>query len=206
MPDITILAIFIPTFFVISLSPGLCMSLAMTLGMTIGVKKTLYMMLGEVFGVALVAVLAVVGVASVMIQYPSVFTILKWVGGAYLFYLGVKMWITKVQLATDKDLGYREIPASKLVLQGFVTAIANPKGWAFMISILPPFLNLAKPLPIQLAVLVSIIMMSELICMLIYANGGKWLRRILNNGNHAQWINRIGGGLLGSIGIWLAFS
>jgi homoserine/homoserine lactone efflux protein len=43
-----------------------------------------------------------------------------------------------------------------------------------------------------------------LVCMLIYANGGKWLRRILNKGNQAQWINRIGGGLLAAIGVWLA--
>ncbi|MFT6269266.1 MAG: threonine/homoserine/homoserine lactone efflux protein [Alphaproteobacteria bacterium] len=206
MPEFTILAIFIPTFFVISLTPGMCMSLAMTLGMTIGVKKTLYMMLGEVFGVALVAVLAVIGVASVMIQYPTVFTILKWVGGTYLLYLGIKMWMTKVHIEADTQMSYRKITPTKLILQGFVTAIANPKGWAFMISLLPPFLDIAKPLPIQLLVLVSIIMMSELICMLIYANGGKWLRRILNKGNHAQWINRIGGALLAIIGVWLALA
>ncbi|MFT4652946.1 MAG: homoserine/homoserine lactone efflux protein [Patiriisocius sp.] len=206
MPEFTILAIFIPTFFVISLTPGMCMSLAMTLGMTIGVRKTFYMMLGEICGVALVAVLAVIGVASVMIQYPTVFTLLKWVGGAFLLYLGVKMWMTKVHIETDMLMSYRKITPNKLILQGFVTAVANPKGWAFMISLLPPFLDIAKPLPIQLLVLVSIIMMSELVCMLIYANGGKWLRRLLNKGDHAQWINRIGGGLLVVIGVWLAFS
>jgi homoserine/homoserine lactone efflux protein len=206
MPEFTILAIFIPTFFVISLTPGMCMSLAMTLGMTIGVRKTFYMMLGEICGVALVAVLAVIGVASVMIQYPTVFTLLKWVGGAFLLYLGVKMWMTKVHIETDMLMSYRKITPNKLILQGFVTAVANPKGWAFMISLLPPFLDIAKPLPIQLLVLVSIIMMSELVCMLIYANGGKWLRRLLNKGDHAQWINRIGGGLLAVIGVWLAFS
>ncbi|MFT5669799.1 MAG: homoserine/homoserine lactone efflux protein [Glaciecola sp.] len=206
MPEFTILAIFIPTFFVISLTPGMCMSLAMTLGMTIGVRKTFYMMLGEICGVALVAVLAVIGVASVMIQYPAVFTLLKWVGGAFLLYLGVKMWMTKVHIETDMLMSYRKITPNKLILQGFVTAVANPKGWAFMISLLPPFLDIAKPLPIQLLVLVSIIMMSELVCMLIYANGGKWLRRLLNKGDHAQWINRIGGGLLVVIGVWLAFS
>jgi homoserine/homoserine lactone efflux protein len=182
------------------------MSLAMTLGMTIGVRKTFYMMLGEICGVALVAVLAVIGVASVMIQYPTVFTLLKWVGGAFLLYLGVKMWMTKVHIETDMLMSYRKITPNKLILQGFVTAVANPKGWAFMISLLPPFLDIAKPLPIQLLVLVSIIMMSELVCMLIYANGGKWLRRLLNKGDHAQWINRIGGGLLAVIGVWLAFS
>lgn len=204
MPEFTVLAIFIPTFFVISLTPGMCMSLAMTLGMTIGVKKTLFMMLGEVFGVALVAVLAVFGVASVMIQYPTLFTLFKWVGGCYLIYLGLKLWLTKIYIELDKEILTGSISPIKLISQGFITAVANPKGWAFMISLLPPFLDITKPLPFQLAILVSIIMVSELVCMLIYANGGKWLRRLLNKGNQAQWINRIGGGLLIIIGVWLA--
>lgn len=204
MPDFAILAVFIPTFFVISLTPGMCMSLAMTLGMTIGVKKTLYMMLGEVIGVALVALLAVAGVASIMIQYPNLFTLFKWLGGGYLVYLGIKMWLTKVHIEIGKELLTTEITPSKLITQGFITAVANPKGWAFMISLLPPFIDIAKPLPFQLVILVTIIMISELVCMLIYANGGKWLRGILNKGNQAQWINRIGGGLLAAIGIWLA--
>ena len=48
MPELSLLLIFIPTWFLVSLSPGLCMSLAMTLGMTVGYKKTLWMMLGEI--------------------------------------------------------------------------------------------------------------------------------------------------------------
>jgi len=206
MPDFTVLVIFIPTFFLISLTPGMCMSLAMTLGMTIGVKKTLYMMAGEVIGVALVAILAVIGVASIMIQYPTAFTIFKVIGGLYLTYLGIKMWISKVHVELNTAIPLSSITPIKLTTQGFVTAVANPKGWAFMISLLPPFLDIAKPLPIQLLVLVFIIMISELICMLLYANGGKWLRQLLNKSDKAQWINRIGGGLLVLIGVWLAFS
>ncbi|GAB56470.1 lysine exporter protein LysE/YggA [Glaciecola punicea ACAM 611] len=182
------------------------MSLAMTLGMTIGVKKTLYMMAGEVIGVALVAILAVIGVASIMIQYPTAFTIFKVVGGLYLTYLGIKMWISKIYVELDTAIPLSSITPIKLTTQGFVTAVANPKGWAFMISLLPPFLDIAKPLPIQLLVLVFIIMISELICMLLYANGGKWLRQLLNKSDKAQWVNRIGGGLLVLIGVWLAFS
>ena len=82
MPDYAVLAVFIPTFFFVSITPGMCMTLAMTLGMSIGVRRTLWMMLGELVGVALVAIAAVLGVASIMLNYPQVFDILKWVGGA----------------------------------------------------------------------------------------------------------------------------
>ena len=84
MPDMTVLAVFIPTWFFISITPGMCMTLAMTMGMSVGVTRTLWMMLGEVLGVATVAILAVLGVASLMLNYPSLFAWFKWIGGVYL--------------------------------------------------------------------------------------------------------------------------
>ncbi len=66
-----LLGMFIPTFFFVSITPGMCMTLALTLGMTIGYKRTLWMMIGELVGVAVVSVSAVVGIAAVMLTYPS---------------------------------------------------------------------------------------------------------------------------------------
>ena len=69
--------VFIPTFFFVSVTPGMCMTLALSLGMTVGVRRTLWMMVGELVGVGLVACLAVVGVAAVMLQYPQLFQLLR---------------------------------------------------------------------------------------------------------------------------------
>ncbi len=140
MIDVAALAVFIPTFFFVSITPGMCMTLAMTLGMSIGVRRTLWMMVGELLGVATVAVAAVLGVASIMLNYPDTFAILKWVGGAYLIYIGINMWRAKGKMAVDTQ-STTAVSRYSLFSQGFVTAIANPKGWAFMISLLPPFIN-----------------------------------------------------------------
>jgi threonine/homoserine/homoserine lactone efflux protein len=202
MPDFAVLAVFIPTFFFVSITPGLCMTLAMTLGMSLGVRRTLWMMLGEVLGVAAVAIAAVLGVATMMLNYPQVFVLLKWLGAFYLGYVGLKMFVAKTHIGSLKKTAAN--PANMaLVSQGFITAIANPKGWAFMISLLPPFLSIDKPLTTQLAVLVGIIMCSEFICMLAYASGGKSLRLLLNKGNNLRWLNRIAGSLLIGVGLWL---
>lgn len=203
MPDIAVLAVFIPTFFFVSITPGLCMTLAMSLGMSVGLRRTMWMMLGEVMGVALVAIAAVMGVAALMLNYPQLFNIFKWIGGAYLIYLGIKMWRDNAIGLSNQAIV--KVPSNfNLFSQGFITAIANPKGWAFMIALLPPFLSLAKPLNIQLAVLVAIIMCSEFTCMMVYAAGGKSLRKLLSKGNNLIWLNRIAGGLLMLVGIWLA--
>lgn len=203
MLDISLLAVFIPTFFIVSITPGMCMTLAMTLGMTIGIKRTMWMMLGEVLGVAIVAISAVLGVASMMLNYPQAFVLLKWLGGAYLIYIGFNMWRSKATLNLD-DQTQERISKKALFNQGFVTAIANPKGWAFMISLLPPFINIDYALAPQLTILVAVILLSEFVCMMAYATGGKSLRLFLSRGDNIKWINAIAGSLMVAVGVWLA--
>ena len=180
------------------------MTLAMTLGMTVGVRRTMYMMLGELIGVAVVAVAAVAGVASVMLKYPSVFEIVKYIGGAYLAFLGFQMWQSKGKMAIDI---HAEIEVGRLTLfmQGLVTAISNPKGWGFMIALLPPFISTELPIVPQMLVLLSIIILSEFVCMMIYASGGKTLRVFLSTGSNVKIMNRISGSLMIGVGFWLAF-
>lgn len=203
MIDVAALAVFIPTFFFVSITPGMCMTLAMTLGMSIGVRRTLWMMIGELLGVASVAIAAVLGVASVMLNYPDAFAILKWVGGAYLIYIGVNMWRAKGKMSVDTSKP-SDVSRKSLFTQGFVTAIANPKGWAFMISLLPPFISVEHAVAPQLLVLLGVIMTTEFLSMLAYATGGKSLRLFLSRGDNIKWMNRIAGSLMILVGVWLA--
>jgi threonine/homoserine/homoserine lactone efflux protein len=115
------------------------------------------------------------------------------------------MWRAKGHLS-EQSLEHKSLTNTKLITQGFITAVANPKGWAFMIAVLPPFISIGKPISLQLATLVVIIMCSEFLSMLAYASGGKSLRLLLNRGNNARWMNRIAGTLLGGVGFWLALS
>ncbi|UGA56853.1 LysE family translocator [Vibrio sp. VB16] len=202
-----LLSVFIPTFFFVSITPGMCMTLALGLGMSVGYKRALWMMAGEVVGVALVAVAAVLGIAAVMLNYPWLFIAFKTIGASYLFYLGIQMWLSKGKLALSGDA--TEMPVGRnwdLVVQGFVTAIANPKGWAFMVSLLPPFIDNSKPLTTQLILLVSIIMVSEFVCMTLYATGGKGLKRVLGHSKNVRFMNRISGTLMMGVGVWLFVS
>jgi len=201
----TLLAVFIPTFFFVSLTPGMCMTLAMTLGMTIGVRRALWMMYGELLGVGLVAAAAVVGVAATMLRYPGLFLLLKYLGGLYLGYLGVQMWLSRGKMAID----FSSTPGTgcspmNLALQGFVTAIANPKGWAFFIALLPPFIDPQQPLPAQLGLFLSIILIIEFSCLVLYAGGGRTLNHLLQRSSNVRRLNRISGTLMFGVGLWLA--
>ncbi|MDF4982288.1 LysE family translocator [Vibrio parahaemolyticus] len=205
--NLALLSMFIPTFFFVSITPGMCMTLALTLGMSVGYRRTLWMMIGELAGVALVSISAVLGIAAIMLNYPWLFTFLKFGGGAYLLYLGIEMWRSRGKLAINLENSTSAPKGNwNLVLQGFVTAIANPKGWAFMISLLPPFIDQSKALAPQLMVLVSIILLFEFICMSLYATGGKGLKRVLGQSKNVRLMNRFAGTLMMGVGIWLFVS
>ncbi|MDN6179643.1 MAG: LysE family translocator [Halomonas subglaciescola] len=207
MLSVATLSVFAPMFLLVSLTPGMCMTLAMVLGMTQGVKRTLWMMIGELLGVGLVAVAAGAGVAALMLKSPAVFVLFKWLGGAYLVYLGVMMWRSRGRMAIPEALD-QNAPAARrqLFMQGFMTAVANPKGWAFFMVLLPPFLDDARALAPQLASLVAVILVIEFASLMLYTSGGKTLRQLLSRGAGVRLLNRISGTLMVGVGLWLALS
>ena len=202
--NLSLLIVFIPTFFFVSVTPGMCMTLSLTMGMTIGVRRTFWMMAGELVGVGLVAAAAVIGVATLMLQYPLAFDLFKYAGGLYLGYLGFQMWRSRGKMAIDLE-SPQGAKASRLELaiQGFVTAIANPKGWAFFIALLPPFISDELPMVPQLVALLSLILLIEFACLVLYASGGRSLNHLLQKSGNVRLMNRLAGSLMIGVGLWL---
>lgn len=200
--DTTRLLAFCGSFFLIALSPGLCMTLAMSLGIRIGVRRTLWMMLGELAGIALVASAAMLGVAALLLGDPRVFTAFKLAGAAYLLWTAWGAWRAPVEAMTTTQ----EVTPLALVVQGFVTAVSNPKAWAFNMALLPPFIDPLAPLGPQMGVLLALMLIIEFSCLLIYAQGGRSLSELLLRRGQAQWLNRIAALLMVGVAIWLLVS
>ena len=207
MLDFTLLYFFIPVFFIISITPGLCMTLSLTMGMAIGIKNTMKMMVGELTGVLSISITAVVGGGSIISNYPNAFEIFKYLGGGYLFYIGIQMWrnLGKMSLNIDGSHSFSQ-NGLELATQGFITAIANPKGWAFFLAMGPSFMNYDKPLMPQMFAMGLIILIIEFISLMIYATGGKALNQLLTKTGNVQLINRVAGTLMMLVGVWLALS
>lgn len=205
--DFTLLIFFIPVFFIISITPGLCMTLALTMGMTIGLRQTMKMMVGELTGVLIIASTAVVGGGTIISKYPFAFEIFKYAGGLYLVFVGIQMCrnLGKMSLNIDGTHSYSQ-NGYGLALQGFITAIANPKGWAFFMAMVPQFMNYEIPLIPQMTAMIIIIVVIEFISLMIYASSGNALSKLLSKTSNVQTINRIAGLLMVSVGVWLALS
>ena len=182
------------------------MTLAMTLGMTIGVRRTVWMMMGELVGVASVVLATLAGVATIMLNHPELFFLFKIVGGMYLAFLGIQLWQSKGAMAISQDIQTPLLVSRKqLAIQGFVTAVANPKGWAFFIALLPPFIDYQQPIQSQVFILLVIILVLEFVCLCIYASGGRMLSRFLQNRANVKTLNKIAGSLMIGVAVWLAF-
>ena len=194
----------IPTFFFVSVTPGMCMTLALTLGMTVGIRRTMWMMLGELIGVGLVAISVVIGVAALIVQYPEMFVVLKIAGGGYLLYLGIQLWRSRGKMAIDLNGTPKNTGRLQLASQGFITAVANPKGWAFFIALLPPFIDPTRPMPSQMVLLLSVILSLEALSLMVYALGGKSLSKVLQKSGNVRLMNRIAGTLMMGVAAWLA--
>ena len=193
---------FCGTFFLVAFSPGLCMTLAMSLGIRLGVRRTLWMMLGELAGIALVSVCAMAGVAALLVGAPQVFGAFKLVGAAYLLWMAWGSWTAPVgSMATASG-----VSRSALCAQGFITAVSNPKAWAFQAALLPPFIDTAAPLAPQMAVLLVLIVAIEFACLLIYAQGGRSLSQLLVRRNQGQVLNRVSAVLMAGVAVWLVLA
>jgi homoserine/homoserine lactone efflux protein len=201
--DLTRLIAFTASFFLVALSPGLCMTLAMSLGISIGVRRTLWMMAGELTGIALVGASAVLGVAALLLKAPTAFAVFKWIGAAYLLYTGWQTW-RAAPLLPEQPAADTRRTRSSLIVQGFITAVANPKAWAFLVALLPPFVNQSRPVAPQLLTMLALMLIIEFTCLLIYAYGGRVLSEQLHRRGMSRWLNRIAGSLMVGVGIWLA--
>ena len=196
-----LILLFIPTIAAVSLTPGLCMTLAFTLGLSIGYRRTLWMMLGEMVGVATVFIATFWGLGWLLSRDPLYFKLFSLIGGAYLLYLSLILFRQPPEKLMTKQLG--DTSAASLTGLGFITAVSNPKGWAFLIALLPGFVVTESLLVPQFAIMLIIMLSTEFVSMTLYATGGQWLATRLNNDSGLLSVNRIAAGMLSLAAVWV---
>ena len=192
--DPELLWVFIPTIAAISLTPGMCMTLAFTLGLSQGYRKTLWMMWGELAGVATVVTSCVLLLTWIQSLSPVYFTGLALIGGNYLLWIAYRLWTQPAHFEGGER--QPQVAPIALVGLGYATAVMNPKGWGFMIALLPGFMSVEYSTPQQLAAFLGVMLPSEFLSMTLYATGGSGLRRFLTTERHLANLNKLAAGLM----------
>ncbi|MGJ7528427.1 homoserine/homoserine lactone efflux protein [Variovorax sp. GB1P17] len=207
--DLHVWLAFLVASCVIAVSPGSGAVLSMSHGLSYGVRRTTATIVGLQLGLAVILLVAGLGVGAVLTASATAFTVIKVVGACYLLWLGWRQWRAPVAAVAAADGGAAEsarepdLTAPQRVLRGFLTNVTNPKGIVFMAAVLPQFIQPTRPLWLQLLVLLATTVMVDVTVMHGYAWLAARLQGMLRSVRARRAQNRVFGGVLMAMGAFL---
>ncbi|VVD98529.1 LysE family translocator [Pandoraea anhela] len=201
--------LFIVTTFFVSATPGPNMLLVMTHGARHGLRPALGTMAGCMTALIAMMSISAAGLGALLKAWPMLFDTLRYIGAAYLVYLGYKSWRSPVNPQEEAaKLGSPEpvVDASfgKRFKGGFLVAASNPKAILFAAAFLPQFIDpTAAKLP-QFAILLCTFAVIEMGWYMVYAAGGMRISPYLREARVLKAFNRISGGAFMGFGALMA--
>ena len=184
----------------LTLTPGPNGLLALTHGAIYGTRKTIATIFGGSVGFATVIGLSMFGIGALLAASSQALIVLKFLGGAYLVWLGIQVWRSpSLGEASPKVL--ERVSSASLFRQGALAALTNPKGILFFVAFLPQFLDPAISLLTQFVVMAATFVVIEFIYEYVVATLANkiqpWLAKF------GKKVNRVFGGIFIAIGVAL---
>ncbi|MDV6317918.1 LysE family translocator [Chromohalobacter sp. HP20-39] len=193
---------------VMALTPGANQLLSLSNGFHVGVAPAMTAACGRFAAFALMVVGVAVGLGHWLATSAVFFNVLKWIGVAYLSYLGVRSLLTAWRpTAVRPSESIETAQAWPLLRREALVALSNPKAYVLFALFLPQFLHTdgASFAPaIMLAGLAYILI--EFACALLYAGAGHLLGRGSLSLSRQRWLDGISGSLMVSLAGWLALA
>lgn len=175
---------------IFSLSPGAGSVFSMTNGLNYGFKRGYMGVIGLVLGLWIVFLCVVVGLGALIQASPIAFNLIKWAGVSYLFYLGVCQWRAK---GSPVHISRTETPRAgvwELVGKGIALNSINPKGYLFMLAVIPQFINSSASLPSQYLIIALTFAFTDLVVMAGYTGLAAKALAYLKTEQHIVVLNK----------------
>ena len=132
------LAFFLMAILPLVCTPGPDILFVTSQGLAAQRKGALLATIGICAGYLVHALLATLGLAAVVAASPILFEIIRWIGAAYLLYLGVKLLVSAFSRTAQRP---QSKAVSRVLRQGMFTSLLNPKGLLFFLALLPQFVD-----------------------------------------------------------------
>jgi homoserine/homoserine lactone efflux protein len=142
------------------------------------------------------------GLGAVLLASETLFTGIKWIGVAYLVYLGIVTWRSPPKAFHEEKDAARS--AKDVFLRGFFVNITNPKGIIFYVAILPQFIDVDAPQAMQYTILAATTLLVDLVIMSGYTALAAKVLRVMRDPSRLRWVNRTLGGAFVAAGVALA--
>ena len=184
---------------VLFLTPGPIVTLIVATGARQGTRAGLLTVAGATIGNALLLALIALGLGWILRTSAEVFDYLRWIGAAYLVWLGIQAW----RYAGEQ----REALAPHVhAWRGFVVAMTNPKSIAFFTAFLPQFIDPMLPVERQLLVMCTVSVTVGAFLDSGWAVAAGLGRAWFTKPKHNRVLGRLSGLVLMCGGVWLSFA
>lgn len=184
--------------------PGPTILLVISYALGHGRKSTAATVAGVALGDFTSMTASMLGLGALLAASATLFTVLKWIGAAYLVYLGIKLWRAPV---TEQAEGGGEVPAERpmrIFLHTYIVTALNPKSIVFFVAFLPQFLDLSKPALSQMVIFEITFLTLATLNAALYALMASMARQTIRRPGVQRAVNRTGGSLLIGAGLLAA--
>ena len=200
--DLAVWLTYVLAMLILSLTPGPGVFSSISSGLHHGVRLGIWNAIGmQAANLVYIGVVAL-GLGAILLASESLFEVVKWLGVAYLIYLGIVTWRSKPKGFVDEDDHART--AREIFTHGFLVNITNPKGIIFFAAIFPQFVDVARPLAAQYAILGATTVVIDLAIMTAYLALAAKVFRAMREPSHLRWVNRGLGSMFVTAGLALA--
>lgn len=148
---------------------------------------------------------SMLGLGALLATSAAIFTVLKWVGAAYLIWLGIKLW--RAPIAQGSADGTMAVPVERpmrIFLHTYIVTALNPKSIVFFVAFLPQFLDLSRPLFNQMLIFETTFLVLATLNATTYALMASAARKTIRKPKVQRIVNRTGGTLLVGAGLLTA--
>ncbi len=162
------LSLFFITTFVVVLSPGPAALSVTTEAASNGFKSCFFVILGIASANVVYFILSALGIAALLVASNLLFSIIKWLGVAYLLYLGLTALFSASGAFTIQAQHKTTVNLKRNFLRGFILEISNPKALLYFSALLPQFIDTSLPIIAQFTLLSAITLLLDLFCYSMY--------------------------------------
>lgn len=185
---------------ILLLLPGPTVLLVVSYALTQGRRVALATATGVALGDFVAMTLSLLGLGAILAASATLFTVLKWIGAAYLVYLGVRLWRSKPELDEEAG-GNASRTAGSILGHAFVVTALNPKSIAFFVAFVPQFVDESAPIVPQLMIMEATFVGLAAANAFVFALAADQLRARIRRPSVLKWLNRAGGGCLMGMGV-----
>jgi threonine/homoserine/homoserine lactone efflux protein len=182
--------------------PGPTVLLVVSYAIAQGRKPAVAIVAGVALGDLVAMTASMLGLGAILAASAALFTALRWIGGAYLVYLGVKLWRAPV-LAAERTVAPDADPR-RMFLHSFTVASLNPKAIFFFVAFVPQFLDATSAFVPQVIALEATFVVMAAFNASAFALLASAVRQNLRNPGVQRAVNRTGGSLLVAAGLFAA--